>query len=181
MSRHKGYDLVRPAFTEGELKAFSDIFKLVPKTEVAKDLGKERGRFNQLIKNPYEFTYQELRRLGSLCEMTPSELGILIEDENPRDPVPDEQQKEIKYRAIRSMTEKKKITLLTEAIDYFSRSEIARKIGRKSTTLDRYLKNVDLFLIEDIHAIGRLFGQSLADTLKLVEAQYEKQNNNPNL
>jgi hypothetical protein len=183
MSRHMGYDLVRPMFTSGELKAFSDIFNfdLVPKSTVATDLGKEKGRFNQLIKNPNEFNFQEIRKFSGLCNMTPSEMGILIENEHPKSPLKDEQQKKTKYRAIRPMTGERRITLLEQIFDYVTRSEVARKIGRKQATLDRYLKNVDLFSIEDIRAIGGLFDLSLPDILKLVEAQYAKQSNNQSL
>src|ERR1700761_5525271 len=71
MTKHKGYDLVRPMFVNGKLRLFSDIFNfgLVPKTTVAKDLGKEKGRFNELIANPDEFIYQEIKRFGGLCAM----------------------------------------------------------------------------------------------------------------
>src|SRR5580704_16203448 len=155
MSRHKGYDLVRPMFKSGKLKAFSDIFNfdLVPKSVVAADLGKEKGRFNQLIKNPDEFNYQEIRKLSTLCNMKPPEMGILIENEHPRSPAADQEQKENKFGAFKPMVEEKKITLLEEIFGYITRSTVARKIGRKPATLDRYLKNVDLFSIEDIRAI----------------------------
>jgi hypothetical protein len=172
MTKHKGYDLVRPMFVSGKLKLFSDIFNfdLVPKTVVAKDLGKEKGRFNELIANPDEFIYQEIRLFGFWCNMTPSEMGILIETEHPGNAAHDEPKAD-KYAAIKPMVAGKQITRLEDIFDYFHKSVIAKKIGRKASTLDRYLKNVDNFPIKDIRAIGELFDLKLSEMLKLVEVE----------
>ncbi len=172
MTKHKGYDLVRPMFVSGKLKFFSEIFNfdLVPKTVVAKDLGKEKGRFNELIAGPEEFIYQEIRLFASWCDMAPYEMGILIETEHPGNATND-QPKTDKYAAIKPMVAEKKITRLEDIFDYFHKSAIAKKIGRKATTLDRYLKNVDNFPIKDIRAIGELFDLKLSEMLKLIEAE----------
>lgn len=69
------------------------------------------------------------------------------------------------------MVIEKQITSLEAIIDYFNKSIIAREIGRKATTLDGYLKNVDSFPIRDIRAIGELFDLKLSEMLKLVEAE----------
>jgi hypothetical protein len=173
MTKHKGYDFIRPMFESGKLKLFSDIFNfdLVPKTRVAKDLGKEKGRFNELIANPHEFIYQEIKRFGFLCGMAPFEMGILIETEHPGKVIHNDQPKPEKYAAIKPMVIEKQITTLDEIIDYFNKSTIAKEIGRKATTLDGYLKNVDSFPIRDIRAIGELFDMKLSEMLKLVEAE----------
>ena len=173
MTKHKGYDLVRPMFESGELNLFSDIFNfdLIPKTRVAKDLGKEKGRFNKLIANPNEFVYQEIKRFGFLCNLAPFEMGMLIETEHPRKVVHNDEPRPKKYSAIKLMVIEKQITSLEAIIDYFNKSIIAREIGRKPTTLDGYLKNVDSFPIRDIRAIGELFDLKLSEMLKLVEAE----------
>jgi hypothetical protein len=178
MTKHNGYDLVRPMFTSGKLTLFSDIFEfdLVPKTVVAADLGKEKNRFKQLIKNPDEFIYQEIRLFSTKCSLAPFEMGMLIEAEHPGKARADGQKLD-KYGAIKPMFEQRTITLLDHLIKYIPKSTLARKIGRKGTTLDRYLKNVDNFPIGDIRAIGSLFELKLSDMLKLVEAQYLKQTN----
>jgi hypothetical protein len=66
------------------------------------------------------------------------------------------------------------ITCLEDIFRYIPKSTVAEEIGRKGSTLDRYIKNVGNFPIEDIRAIGALFDLSLADMLKLVEAQFAK-------
>jgi hypothetical protein len=178
MPKHRKYAAVKYLLEKGKLKVFSDLFKKgrLPKSVVAADLGKEKGRFNQLIKKPNGFNYQEIRKFSEYCEITPPEMGTLIENEHPWIPAEDAKQEENDYGIMKQMIEKKEINSLMEAIDYFGRSEIARKIGRKSTTLDRYLKNVDLFPIEDLRAIGGLFGMTLPDMLKLVGAYTKNKN-----
>ena len=173
MTKHKGYDLVKPMFISGKLNLFSDIFNfdLVPKTVVAKDLGKEKGRFNTLIGNPDEFIYQEIKRFAFLCVMMPFEMGILIETEHPGTTLPHHQPKADKYAAIKPMVEENKITRIEEIFEYFPKSTIASEIGRKASTLDRYLKNLDFFPIKDIRAVGGLFDLKLSEMLKLIEAE----------
>ena len=173
MTKHKGYDFIRPMFESGKLKLFSDIFTfdLVPKTRVAKDLGKEKGRFKELIADPNDFIYQEIKRFGSLCNMAPFEMGMLIETEHPGKVLHNDQPKPEKYTAIKPMVMEKQITSLDKIIDYFNKSTIAKEIGRKATTLDGYLKNIDSFPIRDIRAIGELFDLNLSEMLKLVEAE----------
>jgi hypothetical protein len=176
MTKHKGYDLVRPMFVSGKLRLFSDIFnfELVPKTTVAKDLGKEKGRFNELIANPDDFIYQEIKRFGALCAMAPFEMGILIETEHPGTVLTNDQPKPEKYAAIKPMVMGKQITQLEEIIKYFNKSIIAKEIGRKATTLDGYLKNEDSFPIRDIRAIGELFDLKLSEMLKLINIDSSK-------
>lgn len=178
MRKHNGYDLVRPMFISGKLTLFSDIFEfdLIPKTVVATDLGKEKTRFKQLIQNPSEFIYQEIRLFSAKCNLEPYEMGILIENEHPAPPATgDEGEREEKYAAIKPMVEAGSILLLEDIFKYIPKYPVAEKIGRKGTTLDRYLKNVAGFPIGDIWAIGTLFDLRLSDMLKLVEAQYMKQ------
>jgi hypothetical protein len=174
MTKHNGYDLVRPMFTSGKLTVFSEIFKLVPKTVVAKDLGKEKRRFNELIKDPDDLSYQEIRLFSASCNLAPFEMGILIETEHPKNAKADGQQKAYKYGAIRPMFEEKTIQTLEDIFKYIPKSTVAEEIKRKGTTLDRYIKNVDNFPIEDIRSIGALFDLSLSEMLRLVEAQFAK-------
>ena len=171
MTKHNGYDLVRPMFTSGKLKAFSDIFKLVPKSVVAVDLGKEKGRFNKLIEDPDDLIYQEIRLFSALCNMTPSEMGTLIEMEHPRSAEETDQHKEYKYGAIRPAFKARTIRYLEDIFKYIPRSAVAKEIGRKSSTLDRYIRNVDSFPLKDIRATGKLFELNLSEMLMLIEAQ----------
>jgi hypothetical protein len=164
-------------FISGRLRTLSEIFtfKLVPVTVVATDLGKEKNRFKQLIKDPDEFIYQEIRLFGAWCRPAPFEMGVLIETEHPGNPPDETSVKEEKFAAIKPLIEEGTIVLLDDIFKYIHKYTIAGMIGRKGATLDRYLKNVDHFSIGDIRAIGEHFGLKLSATLRLVDAQYEKQ------
>lgn len=169
MAKHNGYDLVRPMFTIGELKAFSDIFKYVPKTVVAGDLGKEKGRFNSLIEDPGDFLIQELMKLAEYCDLSLPDIGRLIETEHPETKPPD-RPTTTTYKAIRLMVEEQKIKRLEDIFKYIPVSSVAKDLGRKPETLSRFIKRVEHFPVKDLRTIGMLSDLSLADMFKLVEA-----------
>lgn len=169
MAKHNGYDLVRPMFTIGELKAFSDIFKYVPKTVVAGDLGKEKGRFNELIEDPGGFLMQELMKLAELCDLSLPDIGLLIEKEHPGTQPPD-QPTTTTYKAIRLLVEEQKIKRLEDIFKYIPVSSVAKDLGRKPETLSRFIKRVEHFPVKDLRTIGTLSDLSLAQMFKLAEA-----------
>jgi hypothetical protein len=169
MRKHNGYDLVRPMFTIGELKVFSDIFKYVPKTVVAVDLGKEKGRFNELIEDPGDFLIQELIKLGEKSDLSLPDIGLLIETEHPLIKQPD-QPATTTYKAIRVMVKEQKIQRLEDIFKYIPVSTVAKDLGRKPDTLSRFVKRVEHFPVKDLRTIGTLCDLSLADMFKLAEA-----------
>ncbi|MES1160673.1 MAG: hypothetical protein ABUM51_07950 [Bacteroidota bacterium] len=69
MSRDHRYDLIRSLYDRGKIVAFNDIFKYVPKTIVANDLGKKVDRFNKLISKVGGFTLDELALIGKFCDL----------------------------------------------------------------------------------------------------------------
>lgn len=169
MAKHNGYDLVRPLFTIGEIKIFSDIFKHVPKSVVAGDLGKEKGRFNELIEDPGDLLVQELIRLSEKCDLALPHLALLIENEHPLPKQPDEPKTKT-YKAIRLLVEEQKIRRLEDIFKYIPISTVARDIGRKPETLSRFIKRVDNFTVKDLRTIGALSGLPLPEMFKLLSA-----------
>ncbi len=178
MAKHNGYDLVRPMFTSGKLKVFKDIFKLVPKSVVAADLGKEKGRFNRLIEDPDDFIYQEIRLFSTDCDLAPFEMGMLIETEHPGKKPEADQQKAFKYGAMRPMFEQKKIEVLEDIFKYIPKSTVAANIRKKRDRFNHLMNHVEDFSVKDIRAIGVLCELTLPEMFQLVEAQYTKQKNN---
>jgi hypothetical protein len=53
----------------GKIKSFNDIFKYIPKTIVAKDLGKKVDRFNALMSRVEEFTLTDLFLIAGFFEV----------------------------------------------------------------------------------------------------------------
>jgi hypothetical protein len=79
--RDPRYDLIKPMITEGKIVSFNDIFKFIPKTVVAKDLGKKVNRFNQLMNRIEEFTLEELFIIAKFCEMDEGQMLKLAQNE----------------------------------------------------------------------------------------------------
>jgi hypothetical protein len=174
MRKHNKYDLVNPMFKLGELKEFRDIFKHLPKTAVAERLGREKGRFNQLIENPDGFILHELIQLGGEWDLLLSELGRLIEAQQPVLPQSDPS-KTATYRAVGLLIKEGKRTRLEDLFGYKGISETAKELGRKSDTVKRYLKHVEKFQVKDLRTLASLYELSLVTMFKLVEAQYDEQ------
>lgn len=53
----------------GKIMVFNDIFKYIPKTVVAKDLGKKVDRFNVLMSRVEEFMLQDLFIIAGFFEI----------------------------------------------------------------------------------------------------------------
>jgi hypothetical protein len=67
--RDHRYSLVKPMVEAGKIEVFTDIFKFIPKTRVANDLGKKVDRFNELMNNVEEFILKDLFLIAKFCEL----------------------------------------------------------------------------------------------------------------
>lgn len=80
MGRRKNrYDVIRTMFDQGEIRSLIDIFRFVPKTVVAGDLGKKVARFNTIFKRPGDLTLEDMYRLGHLCGLSERQIYELFE------------------------------------------------------------------------------------------------------
>jgi len=61
---------------KGLERSFNDIFKLVSKTIVAKNLGTKVDRFNRLMRRVEKFTLEDIALIGTFCDMN---LDIMTE------------------------------------------------------------------------------------------------------
>jgi len=80
-NRDHRYDLIKPMFIGGKIKTFSDIFKFIPKTVVATDLGKKVDRFTDLMNRVEGFTLEELFMVAKFCELEETEMLLLVENQ----------------------------------------------------------------------------------------------------
>ncbi|HMH22468.1 MAG TPA: hypothetical protein VK563_11860 [Puia sp.] len=74
VNRDSRYDLIKPMIASGKLQSFNDIFKYIPKTIVATDLGKKVNRFTMLMNRVEKFTLEELFMIAKFCELTDAEM-----------------------------------------------------------------------------------------------------------
>jgi hypothetical protein len=65
----------------GHIVSFNDIFKYIPKTVVALDLGKKVDRFNKLMNKVEGFTIEEIYMIGSFCGFSERQIYELVEAE----------------------------------------------------------------------------------------------------
>ena|SRR5258708_21628512 len=79
--RDPRYDLIKPMIGDGKINSFNDIFKFIPKTVVAKDLGKKVDRFTELMNRIEKFTLRDLFIIAKFCEMSESQMLKLAENE----------------------------------------------------------------------------------------------------
>jgi hypothetical protein len=81
MNKHKRdhrYDLIKPMIESGKILSFNDIFKYIPKTVVAKDLGKKVDRFNTLMSRVEEFMLSDLFIIAGFFEIDEDDIIKLI-------------------------------------------------------------------------------------------------------
>lgn len=67
------------------IEDLKDIFKYIPKTVVAKDLGINNNRFSDLLKTPKNLRVYDLVRLADLCGITLRQIFDLITTELERE------------------------------------------------------------------------------------------------
>jgi hypothetical protein len=174
MAKDRRYNLIKPKLARKDITTFSDLFNTLPRTLVAKDLGKEKGRFNELVANPNEFTFSELRKLSENCELDIKTISMLITNEHQND-----QPKPFKYKDVQLLYEEGKIKLLEHIFLYVNKSTVAKDLGKKRDTLNRLLNRVERFRFGDICSLAELCGLTVHEMVTLVRAQSEKQHKNP--
>jgi len=76
--RDHRYSLVKPMVDAGKIEVFNDIFKFIPKTKVATDLGKKVDRFNELMSNVEEFMLKDLFIIAKFCELHETKMLELV-------------------------------------------------------------------------------------------------------
>jgi hypothetical protein len=62
----------------GKIEVFTDIFKFIPKTKVATDLGKKVDRFNELMNNVENFNLKDLFLIAKFCELEEKQMLELV-------------------------------------------------------------------------------------------------------
>jgi hypothetical protein len=69
MAKDRRYGTVKNLITGGFIKSFGEIFDILPKSVVARDLGMNNVRFSKLIANVDLFTLKDLFHFATLLEI----------------------------------------------------------------------------------------------------------------
>lgn len=75
------YETIRPMYEAGKVKVLNDIFRWLPKTVVAEDLGKKVSRFSALLDHVEDFSIKDLILIANYCNLTRREILELINNE----------------------------------------------------------------------------------------------------
>jgi len=70
---------VKKLITLGQLDSFEEIFDIVPKSVVARDLGMNNMRFSKLISDLGRFMLQDLHRMADFIEVDGTILVMLAD------------------------------------------------------------------------------------------------------
>jgi len=81
MIRDERYNGIKSMVADGTISYFTDIFKYIPKTIVAKDLGKKVDRFTESMNQVKLFSVGDLFAIAELCKITEGQILKLIENE----------------------------------------------------------------------------------------------------
>lgn len=171
MTKHKEYELVKNRFILGELSEFRDIFRHLPKSRVAEDLGIGKARFTGYIENPDGFAIRKLMEFAKDCDLSIIDLGQMIETQQPVITKSDSPRKGT-YKAIGLKIKNGEIHTLGDFLDRVADYKIAEDLGRKADTIKRFLDQVENFQVKDLRTLASLCEVSLLTMFKLVEAQY---------
>jgi hypothetical protein len=63
------YKLVKDLIEAKSITEFEQIFTPLPKSVLAKDLGRNTSRMNTLIEHPEQLTYENIRKISSLVKV----------------------------------------------------------------------------------------------------------------
>ena len=170
---HK-YGDIKPLFTSGKIRTFTDIIDEIPKTVLAEYLGIEKSRFNELIDFPAGFKVKHLIRMADRFGLTLPDMVSLIASKLPDEYI-DEKEKDRRYANIRILVEAQTITRLEDIVDRVTRSQMARDLGKKRDRIRKLIEHVEEFFVRDIERLGKLCDLTRDQIFQLIEAQYAKQ------
>jgi hypothetical protein len=177
MDKGDRYEIIKPLFIWKKIQKFSDIFKFIPKSPVAEKLGKEKGRFDELIKSPCGLTFGKVDKLCTLFKLTLDEMASLIEPQCSIDKKIDRKKQDLRYEIIGPVFKENLIRSFEDILNYIPKSVVADDIGKKGDRLDHLLKNIGDFPVKDLFVIANLSELTLAEIFGLVKVLYEKQDN----
>jgi hypothetical protein len=69
MEKDVRYKVVRRLIEQGDITEFNQIFKYIPKSVIAGDIGTARDRFTKKINRIEKFTFEDVFTLGKFLEL----------------------------------------------------------------------------------------------------------------
>ena len=79
MVKDKRYNTVKKLIVSEQLNSFPEIFDIIPKSVVAKDLGMNNMRFSRLMNDMGRFMLEDLHRMADFIEVDGTILVMLAD------------------------------------------------------------------------------------------------------
>jgi hypothetical protein len=169
MKKDGRYKNIKPLFINRTIQRFSDIWIAIRKSVVAGDLGMNNNRFTELIDHPGEFKIREILKLSWLFDLTLIQTTGLIEQDYMHQNS-DIDEKDNRYRQVRTMIKVGNITSLSDIFDYVPRYVIARDIGKGRSSLD----NVESYTVKQVATFAELCELTFMEMFQLMTAISKK-------
>jgi hypothetical protein len=78
MPKDPRYTSVRRLIGSGDIRTFRDIFDYIPKSVMAKDMGRNYATFASKVIHPDRFTLLEIFKMSKWIEVEPEQLITLV-------------------------------------------------------------------------------------------------------
>lgn len=84
MAKDKRYEIIKHLLLADHIHSLSEVFEILPKTVLARDLGINYQTFKKIIRYPERFTLKKIYQLASLIEVDRWKAIKLIHIENEK-------------------------------------------------------------------------------------------------
>ena len=74
MSKDRRYNAIKSMIEDGSISSFKEIFEVIPKTLVSKDMGMNYQTFTRKVAEPDLFNFRELLFMANLFDVNPENL-----------------------------------------------------------------------------------------------------------
>jgi hypothetical protein len=74
MSEDRRYNAIKSMVEDGSISTFKEIFEVIPKTLVSKDMGMNYQTFTRKVTDPDLFTVREVLFMSNLFGVSPDDL-----------------------------------------------------------------------------------------------------------
>ena len=174
--RDARYKLVRPKLASGEVKCLQDIARIVTKTTLAKDLGKNSTTINRLLRHTEEFRLGEIVSIGFFCRLSLRQI-VNIAKTNYSYKADAPKSKSERYADARLMHKDGDLPYLRDIVRYIHISEVANDLGIKRQRLSRLLDRMEGFQLKELTAIGDFCNLTTEQNFSLIASSFTNQKN----
>jgi hypothetical protein len=81
MEKDRRYLILKKLIVSGQVNSMKDILEILPKTILSRDMGMHHITFGKYLKDPFNFTYGDTRKIAQLIEVENEDIFRIILNE----------------------------------------------------------------------------------------------------